>query len=67
MRRFLRAFRVAFWSALHGVTSRRCHTLTIEVHADTESARAAIHELEVRVDQLIAKAEYAARAMGRLH
>ena len=69
MRRWFRAFRVAFWSACHAETSRRVphRSTTITVNVDADQSTATIRELEIRVDQLIVKAEYAAGLLGRLH
>jgi len=64
--RFLRAFRTAFWAALHGETSRRHpHVITLDI--DAEHAQAALATVERQLDVIAQKAEYAALLMGRIH
>lgn len=67
MRRFIRAFRIAFWSALHAETSRRSgHGMTIAVHMDSTEAENTIRRLTTHIEELRSKAEHAARVLERV-
>ena len=67
MLRFFRAFKKAFWTALHETASRHTRELNVTFHVDTKEATAHLRQLEDRLDVLAAKAEYTSNLMGRMH